>query len=118
MEKDRSKREAGITGENLAADFLLKNGYSILARNHRIRIGEIDIIALKEETIHFIEVKHWTSPGYSDPLETFTPKKIKRMRAAAADYLRRDRSLQNYFVSFCLVSVGEKRELNFYLNLF
>ena len=49
--------EIGIIGENLAATFLMKQGFSILERNYRVRVGEIDIIAQKDNVLHFVEVK-------------------------------------------------------------
>lgn len=112
------KIKYGISGENIAADYLLSQGHTILARNYRIREGEIDIIARKEETLYFIEVKHWVSTDPIHPLEVFTPVKLRRMRKAASDYLFRNRFLKDDFVSFCLIHINEKRELNFYLNLF
>ena len=48
---------SGILGEDRACVFLKKQGFDILARNFRSKFGEIDIIALKDEILHFIEVK-------------------------------------------------------------
>lgn len=47
----------GQTGENAAARFLQLHGYKILEKNFRSRFGEIDIVALKNETVVFVEVK-------------------------------------------------------------
>jgi putative endonuclease len=47
----------GFDGESAVADLLEKQGFSILVRNYRQRFGEIDLIAMKEETICFVEVK-------------------------------------------------------------
>lgn len=49
--------EIGKIGENLAASFLMKQGFSIIGRNYSVRQGEIDIITTKGETIRFVEVK-------------------------------------------------------------
>jgi len=49
----------GRQGETLAAGFLEEKGYRILARNFRSRFGEVDIIAQKDETVVFVEVKSW-----------------------------------------------------------
>lgn len=49
--------EIGKIGENIAKTFLMKHGFSILERNYRTRYGEIDIIAKKDNILHFIEVK-------------------------------------------------------------
>lgn len=49
--------EKGKTGETCVAQFLQKNGYAIVARNYRVRGGEIDIVARKGDTLAFVEVK-------------------------------------------------------------
>ncbi len=58
MKKFTSKRQKiGEIGENLAAMFLMKHGFYILERNFTKAYGEIDIIASKDEVVHFVEVK-------------------------------------------------------------
>lgn len=80
----------GKIGENLAAKFLKKNGYKILGRNFKNpqgrRLGEIDIIAEKDDKIIFCEVKtRWDN----DPLpeESITRKKLYRLKKIAGYYL-------------------------------
>ena len=51
------KRDFGNTGENLATEYLEKQGYTILERNFYCKQGEIDIIAKIKKTLVFIEVK-------------------------------------------------------------
>ena len=53
----QSKRQKGISAEQTAVNYLKRTGYRILERNYRKRIGEIDIIAAKENTVVFVEVK-------------------------------------------------------------
>ena len=48
---------SGILGEDKACAFLKKQGFKILKRNFHSKFGEIDIIATKDEILHFIEVK-------------------------------------------------------------
>ncbi len=62
--------EIGILGEKAAADFVVKHGFKILARNFRKPYGEIDIVAEKDRVIRFIEVK--TSKFY--PGSAFAPE--------------------------------------------
>lgn len=73
--------DLGKVGEDLAVDFLKKNGYKILKRNFRSKLGEIDIVALDPSTkppaLVFIEVKtRWTAE-FGPPEEAVTPWKIK-----------------------------------------
>lgn len=77
----------GKQGEALAAEWLQKNGYEILHRNWKYSYFEIDIIALKDKILHFIEVKarHASSFGY--PEEAVGKKKFKRLQRAADQFL-------------------------------
>jgi putative endonuclease len=52
-----ARKERGNKGEDIAADFLKKSGYKVLARNYANKIGEIDIIAQKNKAVIFVEVK-------------------------------------------------------------
>ncbi len=80
--------ELGTLGEELATQFLLREGYTILERNWRFQKAEIDIIAQKEEdTIVFIEVKTRNSAFFGDPQSFVTPSKIKLLVKAANEYL-------------------------------
>ena len=62
----------GISGENLACDALARQGYAILARRYRTRVGEIDIVAQDGETLVFVEVKTRTSGNFGVPAEAVT----------------------------------------------
>lgn len=79
----------GKEGEEYACGILVKEGYAIIERNTRMRIGEIDIIARAPDgTLVFVEVK--TVKGFSSegfhPEDHMTPKKIKNFRASASLY--------------------------------
>jgi putative endonuclease len=52
-----ARKERGNKGEGIAADFLKKSGYKVLARNYTNKVGEIDIIAQKNKAVVFVEVK-------------------------------------------------------------
>lgn len=79
----------GNKGEDLAVEFLKKNGYKILERNFRIRGGEIDIITKDEEYLVFVEVKARYSHKYGLPIESVTPWKIKYLLKTAKFYLQK-----------------------------
>ncbi len=71
----------------LAANFLVAKGYEIVARNYRYRKGEIDLIALKDDWLLFVEVKTRTSTVFGNP-ETFVNlKQINRIIDAAEAYI-------------------------------
>ena len=53
-----NRRKEGAYYENLVAEYLKTQGYEILEKNYRCRIGEIDLIAKEGETLVFVEVKY------------------------------------------------------------
>jgi len=87
-----NKTEIGRWGEEIAAGYLMRNGYSILERNFYTPEGEIDIIALQEEKdeqiLIFVEVKTRTTEKYGFPEEAFTRKKWDHMLKAIERYLQ------------------------------
>lgn len=74
------KKLTGKLGEQLVCEWLLKSGFEIRARNFHCRYGEIDIVAFKDGTTHFVEVKTRTSTAYGHPLESVGRQKIQRMK--------------------------------------
>lgn len=80
--------ELGRIGEQLAVDYLSRNGYKILVRNYYYDKAEIDIIAQKEaEILVVIEVKTRNSDYFGDPQDFVKPAKIKLLVKAANEYV-------------------------------
>ena len=77
--------DIGRLGEDKAAEFLLKNGYKILARNYRIRGGEVDIVAFRRGVLAFVEVKTRTGEAFGTPAQAVDEEKIKRFLKARKD---------------------------------
>lgn len=82
-----NKRRLGAKWEKIIADYLRDEGYVILEMNYRTRYSEIDVIALDNKDLVFVEVKYRSSANAGDPLEAITPKKVYRIRNAALYYL-------------------------------
>jgi putative endonuclease len=80
------RRETGILGENLACEFLGNNGYTIIEKNFRCPRGEIDIVARRQDTLVFVEVRTKRSRSFGTPEESITPVKMERLRNIAAYY--------------------------------
>ncbi|MFG6382073.1 MAG: YraN family protein [Muribaculum sp.] len=80
--------DLGAWGENIAREYLITRGYTIIEHDTRMGHYEIDIIALKGNRIIFIEVKTRLA-GSFDPLEAITPKKISNICRAADSFVRR-----------------------------
>ena len=81
-----NRRDVGILGEKLAKDFLQKRGYYIWGTNYRCPEGEIDIIAMHEQYLVFVEVRTKKSLEFGTPEESITPTKMKRLKAASYHY--------------------------------
>jgi putative endonuclease len=82
------KKLLGREGEDLAARFLIKQGYRILERNYSTRSGEIDLVAMHDGVVVFVEVKTRTSDAFGAPELAVTPRKQQRMVKAALGYIR------------------------------
>ncbi len=84
-----SSRARGRVGEDAAADWLVRHGYRIVARNVTTKVGEIDIVAAEGDTLCFVEVKARATDAYGPAIEAVTPAKMRRIARAAALYLSR-----------------------------
>lgn len=101
----RGRRHAlGVQAERLAAEFLENAGLTILDRNWRCELGELDIVATDGETVVFCEVKARSGPDYGGPLAAMTREKINRIRTLARSWLGH-RQLAGCRVRFDAVSV-------------
>lgn len=92
------RQKLGKWGEELAVEYLIERGYSILGQNVRTPYGEIDVIAQQQEqpygespsqaVVVFVEVKTRSSTAYGFPEEAITREKRAHMLAAAQSYLQ------------------------------
>lgn len=81
-----STRERGRKAEAAAADWLERQGISVLAKNHATRRGEVDLVCREGGTLCFVEVRSRAADGLSDPAETVDRRKARRVVAAAVDW--------------------------------
>ena len=82
-----NKRAAGADKEQLAARYLIDNGYTVLERNFRNKMGEIDIIARKDNYLVFVEVKYRSSKRYGYAVEAVNYRKQQTIRCVAQFYM-------------------------------
>ncbi|MFM8705047.1 MAG: YraN family protein [Planctomycetia bacterium] len=83
--------QLGRRGEDLAARYLQGIGYRIIARRERVLRGDIDIIALDDRTVVFVEVRTRTDTDHGHPAETVGYHKQQRIAQLANAYIRRNR---------------------------
>lgn len=118
MQKSRS--ETGRLGEELTAYYLERSGYEILKRNYRIKGGEIDIIAHKDDIIAFVEVKTRDVTALAAGAEAVKSRKRSLVIRASQEYsLRNPHEYQPRFdVSEVTVNDGKIIRFRYFDNAF
>jgi putative endonuclease len=96
-------KHTGNMGEALAADYLQQLEFSILHRNWRHKHWEVDIIACKQNKLHFIEVKTRTNEVFGKPEESINNKKMAALKNAAEEYLFQNPSWQ--YIQFDVIAI-------------
>lgn len=87
-----NNREFGNKGEDLACEYLVKNGYEIVERNkHFSKFCEIDIIAKLKSKYVFVEVKTRRTSAFGSPLEAVTPRKYNNIKTGLFSYLQENK---------------------------
>lgn len=86
-----SKIQQGNTAEDLACRYLEKQGLSLVERNYRCRVGELDLVMRDGDCLVFVEVRSRHRDHYGTPAETITWIKQRRLTRAAAYYLQKRR---------------------------
>ncbi len=98
-------RSIGNDGENRAVKFLQDKGYSIIDRNWRTRTGEIDIIAYKNETIVFIEVKTLPNGTIDMIKRELNYQKQQRILKTSKRFLLNHRQYSNSYVRYDVIVI-------------
>jgi putative endonuclease len=110
-------QQFGRWGETQAAAYLQLSGYTIVTRNWRTKFGEIDIIATRNQTLYFFEVKSRNGKFYGRPAQAITWKKRRNLINTAQYFMRRPGKFCEYNIKFGVI---EYRAGKFYLieNIF
>lgn len=95
--------ELGKIGEGLAVDFLIKQGYKIVARNFVYQKAEVDIIARKDNVLAIVEVKTRSTPDFGNPQEFVKARQIQRL-VRAVDHFVTDHNM-DVEVRFDIVAI-------------
>ena len=92
----------GKKSEDKAIDFLEDIGFKIVDRNfYASKFGELDIVALKDETLHFIEVK--SSQKDFEPIYNITPTKLKKIINSTQYYLKQKKLNYRYSIDALII---------------
>lgn len=106
-------KQLGDRGEDVVADFLHKNGHTIIARNHRTPFYEIDIISVKDANIYFTEVKYRKNSRCGTPLDAITSKKLQQMSFAAESFLHYQPRIRTNFSPMLAVGAVSGPDFHF-----
>ena len=112
-----NKRKTGAAYERRAAEFLERNGVTILERNYSLKIGEIDIIGKDKDDYIFVEVKYRKNTSYGYPNEAVTASKQKSICRIATIYLQNKKLPNNGSFRFDVISILND-EITWYKNAF
>ena len=104
----KSTKAKGNRGEEIATSYIEDLGFQIIERNYYARkLGEIDIVAVKDGVWHFIEVKSATRDF--EPIYNITPRKLRRVINSTNYYLK-ERGLDVFFSIDVLLISGDEVE--------
>ena len=101
-------RSKGDLAEQKAKEFLLGLGYHVIEQNFYSKFGELDIIATKDEVLHFIEVK--SGLDYESAVQNITPTKLSRLIKTGYVYMKKY-SLNTDFVYDAVIVTPKEIEL-------
>ncbi len=99
-----NKKDIGSFGENIAVEYLIHDGYTLLNRNYRTRIGEIDIIVNKDNLLCFVEVKTRYNCKFGYPCEAVNNKKRNTIMKISLWYMC-SKKLHKYNVRFDVIEI-------------
>ncbi|MGP1576916.1 MAG: YraN family protein [Treponema sp.] len=100
-------KQLGNAGEERAAEWIIQQGYHIIARNWRKQTGEIDIIAQKNDTLVFIEVKTLVHTAINDLDIIINARKQERICKTAKYFLALHREYNKMHVRFDVIVIPD-----------
>jgi putative endonuclease len=103
----RERYQRGLFAEILAAALLMLKGYRILARRHRTRLGEIDLIAVRGQRLAFVEVKR--RPTLNEAAQSIGERQTQRIAAAAEQWVWKHPAFHSHQIGLDAVVVAPGR---------
>lgn len=110
----------GKRGEDTAVRYLLDRGYTIVEKNYRCRLGEIDIVALDGGILVFVEVKSRTSLKFGPPEAAVDERKQKKLSKVALHFLKERKSMDSKarFDVVAILFSPEGHQVDHFMNAF
>lgn len=112
-----NNQEFGAKGEDLACEYLKKNGYEILERNkHFSKLCEVDIIAKYKNKIIFVEVKTRKSDAFGSPFEAVTKNKYQNIKTGVLLYVQ-EHNIKNFQIDVIGITIYPKLKIEHLKNV-
>ena len=112
-----NNRQFGSKGEDLACEYLKKNGYEILERNkHFSNLCEIDIIAKFKDKYVFVEVKTRQTDNFGSPFEAITKTKYNNIKTGVLSYLK-ENNIKNYQIDAIAITMNPELKIEHIKNV-
>jgi len=106
------KQRLGQRGEEIAVGYLRQQGYTILTRNWRCPVGEIDIVAREGETLTFVEVRTRRGDCFGTPEESITLAKQAKLVELAQSYLQEAKLEEvDWRIDVVAIEMGKRGEV-------
>ncbi len=116
-QKNFYKKFLGRVGENKAVEFLKEQGYKILDKNYKTRVGEIDIVCEADGEIVFVEVKTRSNDRYGSPSLAVDYQKQRKYFLVATSYLLKKFGTEDKNCRFDVIEI-EDGKINHIINAF
>ncbi len=107
--------EIGREGEKLAEAYLADQGYTMLHRNWRYGRYEIDLIATKNNKLHFVEVKFRSSTQFGNPEEAVNQKKVKSLLQAIEQFLYLNQQYNDFRLDILSITKHPEGNIDYFL---
>ena len=112
-----NNREFGNKGEDLACEYLMKNGYEIVERNkHFSKLCEIDVIAKFKKKYVFVEVKTRKTNAFGSPMEAITRSKYNNIKMGVLSYLQ-DKKIMDYRIDVIGITLEPELKIEHLKNV-
>ncbi|MFZ5976745.1 MAG: YraN family protein [Hydrotalea flava] len=108
------QKEIGNLGENLAIRYILENGFQLLYQNWRYKYWEVDIIALKNNTIHFIEVKTRQQSPFGFPEDSIQQPKMDALKKAASAFMEQHPQWEQLQFDVIAITLQQQQVIEIY----
>ena len=105
----------GSLGEEMAINYLMEKGYIIVHRNWRFKNWEMDIIASRNNILHFIEVKTRRTKTFGHPEEDVSRKKIRNLMGAAEEFLLKYPGWKRIQFDILSITIEKDKPAEFFL---